>query len=724
MRHKNILQCYGVFEDESTIYMVLEFAANEDLMTVISPSCQHFPFASFRCCAASVLELLSFFYFYFFLKQLCAAPALQVLRKKYILTEAQTRDVISGLLVALEYLHSKSIIHRDIKPENILFMRNGQLKLADLGAAIDMREERPVSRLGTLDYMAPEVLRCPDKRAPTENKDRADLEYGVAVDNWAVGVLAFELITGSPPFEQDTMNATIESILTMQEQLPLSVSESARRFIRRALHKQPEIRPAVRQLLTDPFIASVSPEDDGASLQGLIQQCKVSRSKTLTSLNGDMAEAAKRKSSGLDIGYCASPAVVMPNSMMRNVSSMGCIQAMMGASFSPQGTQGARNSSSISSSPESVSGQYLSPVAEIVDNAEQQQPHASLPSTSAVAGASDEPAAPVTAAATSPDEVGQQQLGSSSSSSSSGDCKPFPTARELLGLEERADKANDSPVCGLIDVKRRDSCLRELDEEASDEEPQTRSSSGECLFFAADSSLEDTVYAAGDRLSLHDLDCAASTVSTVSSSGGPSPEAPGTPPLPNSAVAGISPDLSDGMPWREEEPALPSLPPPATAIPRAARAAMILSASCSSLGGLVSMPETRTQAAMAAEAVACLVHSEDEVVSRVPSAPLMTFQAAGLRGSAASEASLTSMNFKIVTRRPPGPSARDDFEDDFLMPMYGNAASPSGAARSGGPEQQHNQRSAGSSGLCLLPQGGRDLQSLQNASLLQVSGRY
>ena len=37
MRHKSILQCYGVFEDESTIYMVLEFAANEDLMTVIFP---------------------------------------------------------------------------------------------------------------------------------------------------------------------------------------------------------------------------------------------------------------------------------------------------------------------------------------------------------------------------------------------------------------------------------------------------------------------------------------------------------------------------------------------------------------------------------------------------------------------------------------------------------------------------------------------------------------
>lgn len=77
----------------------------------------------------------------------------QILSDNGNLTEPQVVEVLTALLPAVEYLHSQSVIHRDIKPENIVFMRNGALKLADLGSAINIRDERPVSRLGTLDYM-------------------------------------------------------------------------------------------------------------------------------------------------------------------------------------------------------------------------------------------------------------------------------------------------------------------------------------------------------------------------------------------------------------------------------------------------------------------------------------------------------------------------------------------------------------------------------------------
>ena len=52
----------------------------------------------------------------------------------------------------------QGIIHRDIKPENILLMADRRIKLADFGLSIDATCERPVTRAGTLDYMAPEVI--------------------------------------------------------------------------------------------------------------------------------------------------------------------------------------------------------------------------------------------------------------------------------------------------------------------------------------------------------------------------------------------------------------------------------------------------------------------------------------------------------------------------------------------------------------------------------------
>ena len=72
-----------------------------------------------------------------------------------------------------------------------------------------------MTRLGTLDYMAPKVLKCPDKYLPTDNKDRVDLAYNEAVDSWAMGVLAYELIVGRPPFAMVSTGSGVDAQPTL-----------------------------------------------------------------------------------------------------------------------------------------------------------------------------------------------------------------------------------------------------------------------------------------------------------------------------------------------------------------------------------------------------------------------------------------------------------------------------------------------------------------------------
>ena len=59
----------------------------------------------------------------------------------------------------------------------------------------------PPCRLGTIDYLAPEILDCPVKSHPMDNKDKPHIGYTNKVDCWSVGVLAYEVLVGRPPFE-------------------------------------------------------------------------------------------------------------------------------------------------------------------------------------------------------------------------------------------------------------------------------------------------------------------------------------------------------------------------------------------------------------------------------------------------------------------------------------------------------------------------------------------
>eukprot|EP00775_Hariotina_reticulata_P012406 gene12406-12541_t len=210
--HKNVLQLYAAFEDEVGIYLVTEYASRGDVFGELD-------------------------------------------RRGGTMTEADAVcQVLSPFLSALEYLHMLNIIHRDIKPENLLFTATGVLKVADFGLSIDITQERPVTRVGTLDYMAPEVVICPDKCQPSDHKEKTHLHYTYLVDAWAVGVLAYELTVGRAPFDAGHKRGTIDNILNAQPRFPAWISDTCRHFVTWSLTKDSSKRPGIRQLGEHPWV--------------------------------------------------------------------------------------------------------------------------------------------------------------------------------------------------------------------------------------------------------------------------------------------------------------------------------------------------------------------------------------------------------------------------------------------------------------------------------------
>lgn len=147
--------------------------------------------------------------------------------------EAETVAVLRGVLRALEAAHERRVLHRDVKPANVLLGSDGMVKLTDFGLGGRLREEaeRPNGRSsGTPLYMAPEVL--------------AGQSANIASDLWSVGVLAYHMLTGRPPFEGETLGDVVAAV---REALPApigpSVSLGLEAWVLGCLAREPARRP-------------------------------------------------------------------------------------------------------------------------------------------------------------------------------------------------------------------------------------------------------------------------------------------------------------------------------------------------------------------------------------------------------------------------------------------------------------------------------------------------
>jgi serine/threonine protein kinase len=76
-----------------------------------------------------------------------------------------------------------------------------------------------------------QVLKCPYKSKPEENKEKVHLHYSNTVDSWAVGVLVYELLVGCPPFYDKSKSTTEARIVSGVPHFPPTMSEGAKNFI-------------------------------------------------------------------------------------------------------------------------------------------------------------------------------------------------------------------------------------------------------------------------------------------------------------------------------------------------------------------------------------------------------------------------------------------------------------------------------------------------------------
>ena len=155
-----------------------------------------------------------------------------------------TRELIKGL----RYLHDAGVVHRDLKPHNIFF-EDGTVKIGDysLSKAISGTQQTGhTTTVGSVHYMAPEI---------------GEGKYDKSVDIYALGVILFEMLTGSPPYVGESMAEVLIKHLTSEPDAS-ELSQPFADVVRTAMKRD----PADRFATVDEMLLALCPTDHSSYL--------------------------------------------------------------------------------------------------------------------------------------------------------------------------------------------------------------------------------------------------------------------------------------------------------------------------------------------------------------------------------------------------------------------------------------------------------------------------
>uniref|UniRef100_UPI0037E986F3 cGMP-dependent protein kinase 2 isoform X1 n=1 Tax=Semicossyphus pulcher TaxID=241346 RepID=UPI0037E986F3 len=170
-------------------------------------------------------------YVYMLLEACLGGEVWSLLRDRGSFDEQTAKFCVGCVTEAFDYLHRKGVLYRDLKPENLMLDTDGYIKLVDFGFAKKIRcGQKTWTFCGTPEYVAPEIIL---------NKG-----HNFSVDFWSLGILVFELLTGSPPFSGSDQMMTYTFILKGIEKMdfPKKITKRPEDLIRKLCRKNPSER--------------------------------------------------------------------------------------------------------------------------------------------------------------------------------------------------------------------------------------------------------------------------------------------------------------------------------------------------------------------------------------------------------------------------------------------------------------------------------------------------
>eukprot|EP01083_Nonionella_stella_P277696 944116_1 len=199
LRHPHIAELYHCFEDEESVYLVVEYCERGEMT--------------------------------------------HLMRRHGRLSEPKTRAYMQQLVKGLMYLHSHRIVHRDLKIPNLLLTKDGTIKICDFGLAVQLssQDEQRNTICGTPNYISPEIV--------------SHQPHGRQCDLWSLGCLLFTFLTGRPPFESTRVEKTLSRVVRLDFEFPEYLSHSAKDLIMRLLQKHPDERLDLTAVMAHDFLS-------------------------------------------------------------------------------------------------------------------------------------------------------------------------------------------------------------------------------------------------------------------------------------------------------------------------------------------------------------------------------------------------------------------------------------------------------------------------------------